>query len=405
MLMECRLQLFNFPFHHSTNHDENHLKKIISIIFRCLTFFSLLSIIQQCHAKITIKKCCAAAERFNYAEKKCVPNTYNKQFQPETMLLTYNRTNWTAKVQYLPYTQTFKLCEGDVTADSGFTVQQNGALVKYVAGQNYHQFYNDFCVDVEYRMGSRVAVICATKKVIKKCCQTSQKLVVTPEESYDFHCQPTNESIFLNDNFIKGFAGGSNIEYSIGEISEFNDYQMIRRFSLSDFQFDQDTMIGFKNQTDFCLDRMNDRWISLVKIKVPTGAERGIPILCLISVFGVLIALLCNTRILCRMRLCCIFMWIYVATLLILLSMEAISSIPAIPLDFNIPECIIFNGSFAILATIFFAKLVDDYSAKFKVSLGFIGLMVICYAILFERMFLASTFFIGEFFFLLDFSD
>jgi hypothetical protein len=215
---------------------------------------------------MVIKKCCAPAERFNTETKSCIPNVYGVPHRINFMALNLTKQRWISDLTSGPYcyTQKSEYCKGILKTDSNYRVTQEGKLVNYAGDdQSYYEFFNDFCADINYKSGESIAIICENKKVIKKCCEKTLRL--QEKENGEFTCDHTDEPIFLNDisEIFNSNESSENYEFSNISRSSFQNYLKFDSFFNDHFQFDGNLLEKFKNESEFCLDKLDDRWIVL----------------------------------------------------------------------------------------------------------------------------------------------
>jgi hypothetical protein len=218
---------------------------------------------------ITIKKCCAASERYDVETQACVPNVNGVPHKINFTSLIVTKQGWISNFSSgIPfYIQKPEICKGILKTESNYRVTQEGKLVNFVGdNQSYYEFYNDFCVDVDHKSSESIAIICENQKVIKKCCEKTMKL----QESHDgeFSCHQTDEPIFLNDIseiFTPDGKSSENYEFSKNSIESFGDFLKVYNFSADHFKLEGNILSEFKNETDFCLEKIDDRWIVLLK--------------------------------------------------------------------------------------------------------------------------------------------
>jgi hypothetical protein len=221
---------------------------------------------------MVIKKCCAPAERFNVETKACVPNINGVLYKINFMELTITKQGWISNIASgsYSYTQISEKCAGILKTEHNYRVTQDGKLINYAGdNQSYYEFYNDFCVDVDYKTGESIAIICENKKVVKKCCEKTLRL--QEDGDGEFSCHHTDDPIFLNDIseiFTPDGKSSENYKFTENSIESFTNYSKIVNFRPDQFQFDEDLLITFENETDFCLDKLEDRWIILLKDKM-----------------------------------------------------------------------------------------------------------------------------------------
>jgi hypothetical protein len=197
------------------------------------------------------------------------------------MELTKQKQGWISKLTSGPnsYTQKSEICEGILKTEPNYRVTQEGKLVNYIgANQSYYEFYNDFCVDVNYKSGESIAIICENLKVIKKCCEKTLRL--QEDGDGEFSCHQTDEPIFLNDIseiFNSNLKSTENYEFTHRSIENFKDYSKIYNFSDDHFQFYGNFLTEFRYNSDFCLDKLVDHWNVLLRNKISSQEIHSVP--------------------------------------------------------------------------------------------------------------------------------
>ncbi len=92
---------------------------------------------------------------------------------------------------------------------------------------------------------------------------------MTKQGHNNFECQATENAIYLNDLSEKLFGENEekrNLEFKPKAIDQFENYNDIKKFEMSNFTFDEkQKMTHFNNKTEFCLDKLNDQWIVLAE--------------------------------------------------------------------------------------------------------------------------------------------
>jgi hypothetical protein len=328
---------------------------------RYLTYMVFLTLYSQMFCEdFTLKKCCASSDRYNKEIRKCVPNKNFFEFKINLMVLDKNGTLWDAKVQDFSarYKQRQDLCDGVEKDDPNYKLIQNGSLVHYTGpDQNYYNFYNNFCLDVDHSTGKPIAIICNNKRTVPKCCDKTQKLVKSAKRSY--RCEATNEAILLNDLadvLWKSEEIKPNIGYRIRNYLEIKNIEIAKNYSLDHFEFDENrTMTKFRNNTNFCLDKFEDSWIVLTGIDLTTY-NLYIATFSTISLVAIVVAVFIN-RIL-WFKIENYLLWIYTICLFTALLIEAISAFAEIKLELS--RDLLFAESFCIIPLILFLKFFEE---------------------------------------------
>lgn len=340
-----------------------------------LQFLLVISVLDL-NIGFTLKKCCSPAERYNIKTGRCVPIKKSLEFKINMMVLTYNNLRWVPKDEkfFAIYNQKMELCDGFLTDDPNYRVTENGTLVKYTGqNQTYYQLYNDFCLDTNYETGEQVVIICNNQKIIRKCCNETMELLEANKGIYQ--CNSTENAVFLNDLsdiLWKTEETKPNLEYdSNQQISNFTNYFKISDFKLEDFTFDENQTIQFKSASDFCLDKLNGKWILLaekemVSVQSANIATTPVSLVSLISMILIFGTILMNRETWISKKLVIFSLWIYTICLLLALLFEAISSFFAFLV---LPKILLFTGSSLILPAILFSKLFHGVDKFYKASL------------------------------------
>ncbi len=185
-------------------------------------------------------------------------------FEVVTVSLNRSGSKWIVESKSVPQTFRYEWCSGNITRN--YRVTQTGALIEYTGEKSYYQFYNKYCVDIDYETGEKIAVICNDRLVVKKCCGLTS--ILTKQSHNNFECQPTKNAIYLNDLSIILFGEEEkrNIEFEFEVQDQLKNRKVIEKFGMSNFTFDENQkMFKLNDETEFCLDKLNEQWIVLVE--------------------------------------------------------------------------------------------------------------------------------------------
>jgi hypothetical protein len=248
-------------------------------------------------------------------------------------------------------------------------------------------------LDVDHKTGKSIAIICNNKRTVSKCCEKTQKLLKSEKGVYQ--CEDTKEAIYLNDLadvLWKSEKTKPNIEYKVQSYSQFQNIEIIRNYSIDQFEFDKNqTVTKFKDNSNFCLDKFEDSWIVFTSNLIPIY-NTYIATFSTISLVAILIAVL-----LIRVSFFEIenyLLWIYTICLFVALLMEAISALADINLV--LPRDIFFAGSFCTLPLILFLKFFDGTKTALKaIYLSAVNLVLVI-SVIFITLSHSLENFIGE---------
>jgi hypothetical protein len=227
---------------------------------------------------VTIRKCCASSELYNFSRKLCVLNKNNLNFTVPKIHLDHNETNWQIKDEDFDVTEQSDFCEGKVHRDDRYKVTQTGKLVKYTQGNKTHyEYFNDFCLEADSETGENIAIICKNWENLKKCCQLDHNFI---KSNGIFECHKNAAINFHNDVtdfYFSNYVRKPNIKFSILEENDFKNYKVIEEFAGFD---------PFKEFEGFCLEKIDGKWTKFLKIR--EIGTRSLNISAILSVIGLI---------------------------------------------------------------------------------------------------------------------
>jgi hypothetical protein len=158
--------------------------------------------------------------------------------------------------------------------------------------------------------------------------------------------------------------------------------------------FDENqTMVQYQNETEFCLDKLNERWILLVEKKIvesafivaaSTGDSSVVGLISFVSIILIFLGIWNDREVWLAKKLLIYAGWVYIISLTIALLLEAIH--PIFGLYFLLTRDLFFLTSFFILPAILFSKLFEGidkfYKAIFRAIFGAICMIsTVCFTL------------------------
>jgi hypothetical protein len=288
------------------------------------------------------------------------------------------------------------MCGGFLTDDPDYKVTENGTLVRYTSpNETYYELYNDFCVDIDSTSGNQIVIICNNQKTIRKCCEKTLKLMEV--KTGHFQCRSTKKAVLLNDLskiLWENSETKPNLEFEPSQFSNFGNSKLVTKFDSTDFLFDENqTMVQYQNETEFCLDKLNEKWILLVEKKIVESAfivaarygdSSVVGLISFVSIVLIFLGIWNDREVWLAKKLLICAGWSYIICLTIALLLEAIH--PLFGLYFQLARDLFFLTCFFILPAILLSKLFEGidkfYKAIVRVIFGAICMIsTVCFTL------------------------
>lgn len=207
---------------------------------------------------VTIKKCCAAADRFDTKQMKCVANQKNFPFEGlEPKILQKNSTGFFRSNKQINWQIKNENCDGFLYEDS-FEINEFGKLFVYSKAMK-NQYFNNFCVDIDSENGGKILKLCENFIELKKCCAIDERF---EPRNTTFHCTKSDYMTDISDYI--NLQNTQNIRLVKNEQADFRSYKKLD-LKVIEISFDEKGSLSLsKSFKDYCFEQLVDEWIALV---------------------------------------------------------------------------------------------------------------------------------------------